>query len=202
MNKLIDALSQPAGLDDEIARLVRKFGVDAVRDSVKRVAKKRAGRKAEADWPLLGPWLKQDADDWLHDRQPEKLRTSYSIAKAFAEKYPGHDKIATFERVVRKLRKRRRWFYMVTAWQRAEMEYPVEVALRALEEMEAMWPKERWGMRKDLTIGRLQRYREQFGEVPADMTVDAMETELLKPDAPKMTPLGSLLAGIIDGKNS
>jgi len=176
-------------LDQELALLVGRYGPDAVRDAAKRATKKKRGRKAEKDWPLLRPWLKQDTDDWLAGRDPFALRTNYAIAKQFAEQHPGHSAIATKGRIERKLRARRRWWMLVTAHHETEANFPFSVHLRALRELAAADGHRVWQSSLENALGRLAFYREEHGEPDASKSFAALEEELRRPD-----PVNALMA--------
>ena len=175
-------------LDEQLSRLVAKHGSDAVREAAKRATAKKRGRKPEKDWLGLKPWVEQDADDWLHGRDPMAIRSNYAVAKAFAEENQGHNRYATKERIERKLREKRRWFMLVIARERAEAGFPFETYVRALRELDQVAPGQFWATMLEQALGKVARYREQFGEPSPEKSLDTIDSELR--DA-SMTILGS-----------
>ena len=180
MNQPVNALAafMNPSLDDQLSRLVAKHGADAVREATKRATAKKRGRKPEKDWLGLKPWVEQDADDWLHGRDPMAIRSNYAVAKAFAEENPGHNRYATKERIERKLRERRRWFMLVIAMERAEAGFPLETYIRALRDLERCAAGQGWAMMLEQALGKVARYREQFGEPSPEKSFDTIDSEL------------------------
>lgn len=180
MDKPLNALAafMPRSLDQELQSLVVRYGADAVREATKRATAKRKGRKPEKDWLFLRDWVEQDTDDWLHDREPTELRSNYAIAKAFAEKHPGHNPFATKERIERKLRDKRRWFMLVRAWERSEAEFSADTYLRSLRELIQIAPEKHWSSLLEMALGKIARYREQFGEPAPEKSFSTIEEEL------------------------
>lgn len=101
-------------VDDDIRRIIARYGTEAVKQAVKRVTKPKRGRKPEKDWPELREVIESDARDWLAGGDPFSSRSNYSIAKDFADKNPGHSHPATMKRIERKLVQKRVWMTLVT----------------------------------------------------------------------------------------
>jgi hypothetical protein len=168
-------------LDDELIALVQKHGADAVRDAAKRATAKKRGRRPEKDWLNLKEWVYQDAEDWLYGRDALTIRSNYAVAKAFAEKFPGHNVFATKERIERKLRQSRRWYMLVVARERSESEFPHEVHLRTLRELAELDTHPVWARLFESALGVLIRYREKFGAPEPDKPFEQLESELRPP---------------------
>jgi len=77
-------------VDEDIRRAIARYGKDAVQKAIKRRPGAKPGRPSENDWAELDEDLKQDARLWLDGHDPFAERSSYSIAKRFAKKHPGH----------------------------------------------------------------------------------------------------------------
>ena len=163
-------------LDDQIKSLIARYGVDALREAVARFAKKKRGRKAEKDWPLLKPWCEQDTADWLAGRDPFALRSNYSVAKDFAQQFPGHDLVATNARIKRKLKANRRGFMLAGAWQMTERGYPHKIHLKALRDLEDYGPA--WEYFLATALDQIARFKERFGELDDNLSIGEIEDKL------------------------
>ena len=167
LQRLFDAYATPTvSLEEEMRRLVRAHGPEAVRKATKAATARKRGRRADKDWELLRPFVSQDAADWLAGVDPFSVRTSYSIAQQIAETHRGHSRQATFQRVYRKLRKRRRSFVYATALATSESEFPFELHFRALRELAQADPEhnEVWHRILEQKLAALTQYREVHGE--------------------------------------
>jgi hypothetical protein len=167
-------------LDDEIVRLVRLHGADAVRDAVRRKAMKRKGRKAESDWSILKERIEQDAIDWLDGLDPFALRSNYSVAKEFAKNNPGHSIQATHRRIMGKLARKRKWMVFVSAWLLAEKDRPFSDYFRAASALMEISPgieeSVRW--QADRHRGQIERYKEEVGEPDPALSIEQIENAL------------------------
>ena len=94
-------------LDGALQKLIERYGIDQIRHSAGRLGRRKVGRVKEPDWRRMKGDILQDANDWLDGKEPSVLRSNYSIAKAFSQKYPGQSKAATHARIMRKLRTQR-----------------------------------------------------------------------------------------------
>lgn len=162
-------------LDEQINLLIACHGALEVRQAATRLTKQKVGRKAEKDGALLAPWYELDAVDWLAGRDPFALRSNYSIARDFTKKYPGHSPTATHKRISRKLSKNRRLFMLFLVHQKSEADFPAEVHLQATRELLAIKNGHPWDFMLESALGKIQRYRERFGEPPADMSLAQIE---------------------------
>lgn len=74
-------------LDQEISRLISRYGYDAVNEAVvDQGPKPKRGRKVIEDWPEILPIISADALSWLAGQDPFRERSNYSIAKQIADK--------------------------------------------------------------------------------------------------------------------
>lgn len=193
---VIDALIQAGRpLDDELRSLVARYGADAVREAAKKATVKKRGRRPEKDWPLLRPWLDQDVEDWLAERDPFAARSNYLIAKEYAAEHPGHNPIATAERIERKLREKRRWMLFAVAEGRTRKGWPFSVNLRACEGMIEEGKPNDWSFMLNHPRGVLARYEERFGKPDASLSLDEMDEALRQP-LPALS--GGVLGGLFD----
>ncbi|WP_288459308.1 hypothetical protein [uncultured Sphingomonas sp.] len=192
-SSVVDA-SMHAGrtLDDELRSLVTRYGADAVREAAKKATAKKRGRRPERDWPLLRPWLDQDVEDWLAERDPFAARSNYLIAKEYAAKHPGHNPIATAERIERKLREKRRWMLFAVALGRTDKGWPISVYLKACEGLIEEGGSRDWSFLLDRPRGVLARYEERFGNDATALSLDEMEEALRQ-------PLPTLGGGVLGG---
>ena len=160
-------------LDEEMQSLIARYGSDLVRDSTKRLTKKRKGRKQELDWVKLKDVLQADAIDYLDGKNPFEQRTNYSIANEFADRNPGHNSTATHRRIMRKLSQRRQFYFMIRAWEHCEENRPFGDYFRVVEEFSAVDPKWSANLLKwsDFRRGQLMRYRDTIGEPVSSMTL-------------------------------
>ncbi|WP_159043480.1 hypothetical protein [Sphingomonas sp. STIS6.2] len=190
---VLDALMQAGRtLDDELRSLVARYGADAVREAAKKATVKKRGRRPEKDWPLLRPWLDQDVEDWLAERDPFAARSNYFIAKEYSAEYPGHNPIATAERIERKLREKRRWMLFAVAENRTRKGWPLSVNLRACEGMIEEGKPNDWSFMLNHLRGVLARYEERFGKPDASLSLDEMDEALRQ-------PLPALSGGVLGG---
>lgn len=134
-------------VNDDIRRAVQRYGADAVKAAVKEATKSKIGRPREPDWRELKEVIEQDALDWLNGGDPFSARSNYSIAKAFAERRPGHSIVSTHKRIERKLSRGpydRRWFVFVTAENMSRDGFPYAMHLRAIEAVASLPGMDPW----------------------------------------------------------
>ena len=170
---------------DDVRRLIDRYGAKAVKDAVKEQTKAKPGmRPLHSDWQRLEDTLKQDAKRWLEGGDPFEERKNYSIAKRFAEQYP--QAMTTFEsvrdRIMRKLRVRRRYYTLVHAEMMSRESYPYGNYLRVLAELVKTGRlTEAWGKRLRQAEAVVADYSAKYGQPGADMTMHAIELEAAKP---------------------
>jgi hypothetical protein len=86
---------------------VSRFGAEAVKAAVKRVARPKGGRKPEPDGLLLKSVWEKDTDDILAGRVPFQI-SDYGATMAIAKEHKGHSEVATQKRLQKKLSQMRR----------------------------------------------------------------------------------------------
>lgn len=122
-------------VDDDVRRIIARWGAEAVKEAVRAQTKPKRGRKPEKDLPLLWPYIQRDAAEWLSGSDPVETWSDYAIAKAYADEHPGHSHPATMKRVIGRLKKNRRFFMLYEAERRSRDGYPYSLHLKALEEL-------------------------------------------------------------------
>lgn len=163
-------------IDDDIRRIIARYGTEAVKQAVKRVTKPKRGRKPEKDWPELREVIESDARDWLAGGDPFSSRSNYSIAKDFADKNPGHSHPATMKRIERKLVQKRVWMTLVTAENFSREGYPYAVHIRALEALSEADSHPVWASIRDRAKSDVADYEAKKGEAPpAHMSMKEVE---------------------------
>lgn len=169
-------------VDEELRNLINRFGADVVRETSVRLTKKKRGRKQERDWQVIGPkFIRQDATDWLDGRDPFELRSNYSIAVEFAKENPGHNPQATHRRIMGKLAKKRRMFFMLSAIEICRHERPYLDYFRAFAAFpfsSAIAIGQSLQLEHNRYVGAVQNYREKIGEPDSSLTLFDIEMAL------------------------
>lgn len=176
-------------VDDDIRRLIGRHGAERIQGAIKRLTARKRGRPPEGDWSELGDILHEDARLWLEGGDPFKARSNRSIAGRFAEKHSGHSYDATRDRIMRKLRERRRYYTLVEAERLSETEYPYAENLRAIAGLrETGARRDLWERLARFREGSLADYISKFGEPPASMTMQELVAKAAKPITPAPLP--------------
>ncbi|MCJ8158547.1 hypothetical protein [Sphingomonas sp. LaA6.9] len=162
-------------VEDDVRRLIVRYGIDAVRDAVKKQAKKKRGRPEEKDIRELRPFLEQDARAWLEGRDPFAERSNYAIAQQFANERPGHSYAGTMTRIQKKLAQKRKFYVFAIAEALARDEYPYKQHLRALEAVATESDHEIWTLVIDRANGTLASYTRKHGEPDDSITMKQIE---------------------------
>lgn len=183
----------PSTVNNEVRRLIRRFGADAVKRAVKEEAKAKRGPKKKPDWKELREFIEADARAWLEGRDPFKSLTNHALAKAFAERHPGHSAISTFDRIKRKLRAgtyNRRWYVLVTALELSRDAYPHAAHVRTLDALSKLpGGQEVWRTMLGRVHAKVADYLRYKGQAPAP-TLTMAEIEEAVRDA--QNPLKAL----------
>ena len=185
-------------VESAVSQLISRYGKEAVKTAVLAATKPRRGRRAEKDWPLLAPFIEQDAVDWLAGHDPIKLRSNYAVAKKFAERHPGHDQVSTYKRVLPKLAADRRIKFLMLAasWSVSKGSHTLHLkALDALAHDDNIWTEIRGYVRQDL-----ERYTQKHGaQPPAEMSMSEVRDkswnallDIVMPRQAKPGTLGAL----------
>ena len=181
-NALMPQPSPEQRLEREIKRLGQQFGNDVVRAAVKKVLRKKVGRKRENDWSVIGPEIcDADAQAWLDGVMPRERLSNSQIAKDFAKRFPGHEPNSTYQRIMKKLSKERILFCLYTAIRIAEKERPIAVYLKALQAVQIANPDfadGAWGTIAFFAMKEIDEYELRFGVVPDDLTMVALKAKL------------------------
>lgn len=168
-------------VDDDVRRIIARYGADAVKVAVANQTKARRGRPPEKDWPELHDFLAQDAIDWLNGKEPFSMRTNYWIAKQIAEKRPGHSAVSTHERIEKKLKKWREQWMLYHAEHISRDAYPYKDHLRALAALANKSQYEIWGQILERSLAEVEDYAARWGAVPPpEMTIKEIEHANLK----------------------
>jgi hypothetical protein len=187
-------------VDDDIRRLVWRYGAKKVQEAIKRQSAPKRGRRPEGDWSELDGILREDARLWLQGGNPLKERSNRSIARDFAKKTAGHSSDATRDRIMRKLRERRRYYTLVEAERLSETEFPYAENLRTIAALrETGTRRDLWERLLRFREGSLADYRSKFGEPPVSMTMQELVTEAAKPITPAPHPGPGNVLQILSG---
>ena len=176
-------------IDDDIRRLIGRYGADKIREAIKRQTAGKRGRIPSGDWTQLRDVLREDARQWLEGENPFETRSNRSIAREFAEKRPGQSEKSTYRRLMGKLSKRRRYYTLVEAAWLSRDEYPHAENLRVVSELVAIGIlRDQWQAFKRLHEASLADYGTKFGKPPASMTMQEILTEAARPITPSSHP--------------
>jgi hypothetical protein len=167
-------------VDDDVRRLIRRYGPSAVRETVKQQTKCKPGMKPKNDWLDLDETLKRDAQCWLAGGDPFAERTNHSIAKEMAKSQPGQSYGATFDRIRKKLARDRPYYAIVHAAWLSEDQYPYTTHLKALRALSISGRLDVW----KATLHRAERavadFTTKFGCPSASMTMREVEATAAK----------------------
>ena len=163
-------------VDDDVRRIIMRYGAENVKAAVKRQTKAKRGRKPEKDWPEVRDVIEADAREWLAGGDPFSARSIYSIAKSFADRNPGHSHPATMKRIERKLVQKRVWMTLVVAENISREGYPHGAHVRAIEALAETDSHPVWKMQLDRVRSDLADYEAKIGEAPpAHLSMNEVE---------------------------
>ena len=158
-------------VDDDIRRAINRYGREAVKDAIKRLAKPRRGRPKINDWRELLHVGEADAREWLEGGDPIAARSNYSVAKKFAHANPGQSAISTHQRIERKLRQKpngRLWYLLVSAENLSRDNYSWKQRIRVLEALSEVDSHPVWSNFLESAKSDVADYEAKKGEPPAD----------------------------------
>ena len=182
-------------VDDDIRRVINRYGPEAVKAAVKALTKPRRGRPKINDWRELQSVMEADAREWLQGGDPIAARSNYAIAKQFAEANPGQSTVSTNQRIERKLARKpydRLWYMLVTAETMTRDNYSWKQHIRALEGLQDTDTHPVWANKLERAKSDIADYQTKLGEPPADsLTIKQVGEEARKP----VYPLGQLAQG-------
>ena len=188
-------------IDDDIRRLIGRYGAQTVKEAATRLTKAKRGRKKIPDLAELADVLVEDARAWLVGRDPFAERTGYAIAKAYADTHPGHDHASTMQRIERKLRHKkhgRRWNVLARAMKLSRDGYPYGSHLRALDELSRFDGHSVWRTIADRLRANVADYSAKWGEPADELTVKQIE-EGAREALSSTTTLSGLLGRTLEG---
>ena len=165
-------------IEDDVRRLLARYGSTAVTDTVRRLTKAKRGRRALKGWEYLMPWIEDDARQWLNGDDSFEVCRTYNIAKEYAEQSPEHERILTIERVERKLRAKRyghRWFVLLRAMELSRDDYSYTQHIRALEALGTLESSAVWRSNADRLRANVTDYIAKWGQPASDLTVKQIE---------------------------
>lgn len=163
-------------VDDDVRRLISRYGAEAVKDAIKLRTRPKRGRKPVKDWPELREVIQADARELLDGGNPFASRKNYSIAKAFADKHPGHSHPATMKRIERKLAKRY-WMVLATAENLGREGYPYAAYIRVVDALAIESPHPVWTEILDRARSDLADYQAKMGTpAPDNLSIKEVET--------------------------
>lgn len=176
-------------VDDDMRRLIRRYGVEAAQVALKSQSAGKPGRPHEKDWLLLADIIREDVRDWLAGGDPFQTRRSAAIARDFADEHPGQSRDSTISRIKLKLSRSRRYVTFCEAERLARTEYPYGQYLRALNALIDTGKSTRlWAEQNSCTLASIAEYTAKFGEPTPDMTIQQLEAEAAKPFTPTPAP--------------
>lgn len=172
-------------VDDDIRRLIGRYGAENVKGAIKRQTAGKRGPIPKVDWSGLRNVLREDASRWLAGEDPFCARSNRSIARRFAEDHPGQSPEATYRRIMGKLSKGRRYYTLVEAEWLSQREYAYTENFRAIRGLIAFGVRRRmWEEFLSLREASLSDYKTKFGEPPASITMQDLQTESAKTISP------------------
>lgn len=182
-------------VDDDIRRAINRYGAEAVKDAIKRLAKPRRGRPKINDWRELRSVIEADAKEWIEGGDPIAARSNYAVAKQFAEANPGQSTISTHQRIERKLAKKpydRLWYMLMTAETMTRENYSWKQHVRSLKDLSEVDSHPVWSDGVRRAMSDVSDYTVKKGEPPAD-TLTMKQVEDGARNA--MMSLGQLASG-------
>lgn len=165
-------------VDDDVNRMINRYGAVAVCDAIKRRTKKQPGRKLDNDQAQLRSTLDEQAKIWLAGGDPFAAPSNYAIAKEYSEKIEGNSGPAIFRRLTRKLAKYRKSWVLERAYFLSFKGYPYQLHIRALEELIQISNEPIWRNFLDFACDRVVEYEAKVGGAPPADT-DMYEVEQL-----------------------
>lgn len=165
-------------VDDDVRRIIARYGADAVKEAVKAQTKPKRGRKPEKDWPLLWPYIVRDAREFLDGGDPFERWSDWSIANDYAKEKPGQSPSATVKRILGRLKEKRRIFMLIEAERISRTDYPFAVNLRALTELTRAERHPVWASMYARAQKHIDDYTAKYG-APPDEEFPIAKVEIL-----------------------
>ena len=155
-------------VDDDVRRIIARYGADAVKEAVRTQTKPKRGRKPERDWPLLWPYIERDAREFLEGGDPFKRWSNYAIAKDYADMHPGQSHPAIMKRITGRLKAKRKLFMLIEAERISRTDYPFAVNLRAVTELTRADRHPVWASMFARAKKHIDDYTAKYGSPPDD----------------------------------
>jgi hypothetical protein len=165
-------------VEDDLRRLVTRYGAAAVKEATKRVIRAKRGPKTIPDWRELEDVIEADARLWLAGDDPMKQQTNYAIAKKFAERNPGQSAVSTHQRVERKLGQKpfgRFYHIMVKAEALSRSDFTWSHNVRALEALASLQTHRVWDGLLRSACNDISDYTAKWGPPAPDLTMSQVE---------------------------
>lgn len=164
-------------VDDDLRRIIGRYGGDAVKAALARLTKPKRGRPKIQDWKELRPFVEEDARIWLGGGDPFTVRKNYAIAKAIADANPGHDHASTMQRIERKLSAKtgRKWFMLAAALDMSREGYPYLKHVFALEALADYDKEHSWTEVLSHVKTSIADFAELHGPPSDDLTMKQIE---------------------------
>ena len=175
--------------DDDMRRLIRRYGEDAARTALKRQTARRLGRPHEKDWQLIADIVRQDALAWLNGCDPFKARTSASIARDLAHRHQGQSYDSTVKRIKHKLARSRRYVTFSEAAMLAHRDFPYPDYMRAVEALIANGKHlDLWEMQRARALDSVAEFTIKYGAPSPAASMKQIEIEVAQPLPARPTP--------------
>jgi hypothetical protein len=189
-------------VEDDLRRVISRYGVEAVRKAAAKLAKAQRGRPKVDDLDELKAATHADAHDWLEGRNPYDLRSDYSIAKEIADKKPGQSHPATMKRILRKLKNGksggRRFRMLAIAEHLGSEGYSYRIYQKTVEELSGMGVHKVWDELADRVRSDIADYERKRGESPGPEMSMKEVREAARQEVVGRAPSPSHMIGQID----
>lgn len=169
-------------VDDDVRRLLSRYGEDELKEAIMRQTKKASGRKPDNDKLALQTVIDDEATCWLAGEDPFKGRSNYEIAKDYSIKIKGNSPESTYRRLLRKLKKNRCTWMLERAFSLSREGYPHQLHISALEELSELSANPIWGVFLLHAKTSVADYEAKIRHAPpADMDMCELEAVLMTP---------------------
>lgn len=182
-------LSGPT-VEEDVRRLVARYGVEAVRTAVReRTGRKRGRPSDDADWISLSGILAEDATCWLDGGDPFAERSNYSIAQQMSEPYAEPYRESVHRRIMGKLGKLRRYHTYIYAEKLSWDQRPHGDYMRVLSALVGSGKLTKpWHTRFRNAEASIADYNAKFGQPDAGLTMQEIEIDASKSLPAKPAP--------------
>lgn len=169
-------------VDDDVRRLLSRYGADELKQAIKRQTKKTPGRKHVNDQLALQPFLDESAAMWLAGNDLSFSRTNYAIAKEYSRKIRGNSLESTNRRLLRKLKSDCSLWVLQRAFRLSREGYPYQAHIRTLEKLSEISANPIWRVFLQDSKTSVADYEAKMGHAPpADMDMCELEAVSMRP---------------------